>query len=565
MRTLDWVVMGGTILFIILYGIYKSRGAKDIRSYLLSDNNLKWWTIGLSIMATQASAITFLSTPGQAFNDGMRFVQFYFGVPVAMVLISMIAIPIYRKLNVFTAYEYLEQRFDLKTRTLGTILFLIGRSLAAGITIVAPAIILEVLLGWEIWITCFGIGILVMVYTVSGGSKAVAQTQQQQMAIILIGMIIAGVVMVLKLPSELSFGEALTIAGANNKLNVISLPSSVGNFFQDKYNLLSGLIAGSFLALSYFGTDQSQVQRYLGGKSVTEIRIGLLFNGIFKVPMQFGILFIGAMMFVFYQFEDAPMLFNESARAEILASDLKEDYLQAEENYTSLNQEGKLLWEEWSRSGNEGSMEKAIIRNDSAAQIKKQILANVAEKAPSINTKDQDRIFLTFVLDHLPIGLVGLLMAVIFSAAMSSTAAELNALASTTSIDIYKRMVKQDASDEHYLKMSKRFTLMWGIFAILFAITAGQYENLIEYVNILGSLFYGTILGLFVVAFFMKKINGSAVFIGALISETLVLAIFFLPKLFPDVLGILDIGYLWLNLIGCILVMLFSWIFQRVS
>lgn len=563
MNRLDWLVMGGTILFIILYGIYKSRGAKNIRSYLLSDNDLKWWTIGLSIMATQASAITFLSTPGQAFNDGMRFVQFYFGVPIAMVLISMVAIPIYRKLNVFTAYEYLEQRFDLKTRVLGTILFLIGRGLAAGITIVAPAIILETLLGWEIWITCVGIGVLVMLYTVSGGSKAVAQTQQQQMAIILVGMVVAGVLMVWKLPSQVSFGEALTIAGASEKLNVISLPSSVGNFFQDRYNLLSGLIAGSFLALSYFGTDQSQVQRYLGGKSVSEIRIGLLFNGIFKVPMQFGILFIGAMMFVFYQFQPTPLLFNESAREEILASSMKEDFLDAERSYEGLDQESQLLWTEWSKTNDPSVKAKAVESQEKAKKVKKIILKELKEKEPEINTKDQDRIFLTFVLNHLPIGLVGLLMAVIFSAAMSSTAAELNALASTTSIDIYKRMVKQEGSDEHYLNMSKGFTLMWGVFAILFAITAGQYENLIEYVNILGSLFYGTILGLFVVAFFMKKVNGNAVFWAAIIAEISILAIFFLPKIAPQTFGFLDIGYLWLNLIGCALVMLGAALLNR--
>ncbi len=555
MKTLDWIVMGSTILFIILYGILKSQGSKTIRSYLLSDNDLEWWTIGLSIMATQASAITFLSTPGQAFNDGMRFVQFYFGVPIAMVLISMVAIPIYRKLNVYTAYEYLEQRFDLKTRTLGTLLFLTGRSLAAGITIVAPAIILETILGWEIWITCLGIGMLVMVYTVSGGSKAVAKTQQQQMAIILLGMIIAAVLMVRGLPESVSFGEALTIAGSSGKLNVISFPSSVENFFEDRYNLLSGLIAGSFLALSYFGTDQSQVQRYLGGKSVTEIRIGLLFNGIFKVPMQFGILFIGAMLFVFYQFSPTPMFFNDALREDLLQSEIGEAYRSAEESYANLDEERRIYWMDWSKDGDEEAMDKALESSKKADEVRNEALAMIESHDKQFNTKDQDRVFLTFVLNHLPTGLIGLLMAVIFSAAMSSTAAELNALASTTSVDIYQRMVKKDGSDTHYFDRSRLFTFIWGVFAIIFAITAGQYENLIEYVNILGSLFYGTILGLFVVAFFMKNVGGTAVFWGAVIGEICIMAIFFLPKLSPDFFGFLEIGYLWLNLIGCLLVM----------
>ncbi|MEO0897532.1 MAG: sodium:solute symporter [Bacteroidota bacterium] len=555
MNTIDWLVMGGTILLIILYGLWKSRDTKGLKGYLLSNNDLKWWTIGLSIMATQASAITFLSTPGQAFNDGMRFVQFYFGVPIAMVLISMIAIPIYRNLNVFTAYEYLEKRFDLNTRILGTILFLIGRGLAAGITIVAPAIILETILGWEIWITCVAIGVLVMVYTVSGGTKAVAQTQQQQMAVILIGMVIAAVLMVNALPESVSLGKAMSIAAANGKMNVISLPKSFGDFFQDRYNLLSGLIAGSFLALSYFGTDQSQVQRYLGGKSVSEIRIGLLFNGIFKVPMQFGILFIGAMMFVFYQFAPTPMLFNAAERENIMNSEWAYDYRDAEEMYKSLDEDKSEAWLKWAETNEDQYKREALRLEEQGKKVRETALSQIKKVNPEANIKDQDRIFLNFVLGYLPVGLVGLLMAVIFSAAMSSTAAELNALASTSSVDIYKRLIKPEASDDHYLLVSRLLTLMWGIFAIIFAIIAGQYENLIEYVNILGSLFYGTILGLFVVAFFMKRIKGKAVFQAGILAEISVVAIYF-----SDV-----VGYLWLNMIGCLLVMLFSFLFQQLD
>ena len=568
MTTLDWLVMGGTITGIIAYGLLKSRGQSDLRGYFLSNNDQRWWTIGLSIMATQASAITFLSTPGQGYGDGMRFVQFYFGLPIAMVIISVVAIPIYRRLNVYTAYEYLEQRFDLKTRTLGALLFLLGRSLAAGITIVAPAIILETLLEWDLSWTCVGIGLLVMIYTVSGGTKAVSKTQQQQMAVILIGMVVAGVLMVARLPEAVSLGDAVALAGVSGRLNVITLPDSFGDFIQDRYNVLSGLVAGTFLALSYFGTDQSQVQRYLGGKSVSEIRVGLLFNGIFKVPMQFLILFMGVMLFVFYQFYPTPMFFNDREVKLIQASPMAAPYQTLAARYDSLDQAKAQVWLAWAQARDRDPAVARQAQKDAQALARQQqsvralSLELMKSRDPNANLKDQDRVFLNFVLNHLPIGLVGLLMAVIFSAAMSSTAAELNALASTTMVDIYQRMIRPEASDRHNLLVSRALTFGWGLLAIIFAITAGRFENLIEYVNILGSLFYGTILGLFVVAFFFRKIGGTATFIGALVAELLVMACFFLPLLFPETFHWLNIGYLWFNLIGAAVVVLVAMVIE---
>lgn len=573
MNTLDWLVLSGTIIFIVVYGIWKSRGLTDIKGYLLANQDQKWWTIGLSIMATQASAITFLSTPGQAFDDGMRFVQFYFGVPIAMVIIAAVIIPIYRRLNVYTAYEYLEGRFDLKTRSFAAILFLISRSLASGVTIVAPAIIFSTIMGWNLSLTCIGIGLIVMIYTVLGGTKAVSQTQQQQMAVILVGMFIAAIVMIFKLPPDVSFGDAVGLAGKMGKLNTLTMPDNFSDFIKDRYNILSGLIAGSFLALSYFGTDQSQVQRYLGGKSVAEIRIGLLFNGIFKVPMQFAILFVGAMMFVFYQFNSAPMFFNNQERTLIVESNYGEEYTELETEYAELSTTATQKAHDWvsaRHAGNESMMQSLNADLKALEAQKKEVRQkgidlieqNAGETDRIPDTNDLDRVFLTFVLTHLPTGLVGLLIAVILSAAMSSTSAELNALASTTVVDIYKRFDNKDRSDKHYLSASKGLTFMWGVIAIIFAIAAGQFENLIEYVNILGSLFYGTILGIFVVAFFFKKIGGTPTFIGAIIAETVVVAAFALPKIAPKTFT-WDIGFLWYNFIGCFIVVAMALILNR--
>lgn len=537
----------------------------------MGNRQLKWWTIGLSIMATQASAITFLSTPGQAYDDGMRFVQFYLGQPIAMVLIAIFAIPIYKRLNIYTAYEYLEQRFDLKTRSFGALLFLVSRGLAAGMTIYAPAIIMAVILGWSINLTCIAIGTVVIIYTVSGGTRAVSYTQQQQMVVILAGMFIAGVVMVWKFPPDISFTDALRVAGKMGKLNVITVPESVEAFDpKDRYNLFSGLIGGTFLALAYFGTDQSQVQRYLGGRSVAESRIGLLLNGMIKVPMQFLILLIGILMFVFYQFERPPIFFNTTETVNIHQSINAQAYRELERQYGDLHTEkqeairGMLAGIENEEEATIESNLSEILRLDQAAKdIREEGITMLEEQNPLLDKNDLDQVFLTFVMEHLPVGLVGLLIAVILSAAMSSTSAELNALATCTLIDVYKRRDEQLGvirTDAHYLNASRSFTLAWGVFAILFSLFADQLGNMIQAVNIIGSLFYGTILGMFVVGFFMKRIGGNAAFWGAVLAELLVIAFWILPERYPETFGTLDIGFLWFNLIGCLGVMIFAFV-----
>jgi SSS family transporter len=555
MTTIDWIVLFGTLFFIVGYGVWKTKGSKNIEGYLLGDKSLKWWTIGLSVMATQASAITFLSTPGQAFEDGMRFIQFYFGLPLAMVILSITAIPIYYRLKVYTAYEYLETRFDLKTRSLAAFLFLIQRGLGAGITIYAPAIILSTILGWTLTMTVLLIGILVIIYTVSGGSRAVSQTQKQQMAVMMGGMILAGIMVVHYLPEHVSFGDAVKVAGKMGKMNVVSL-----NFdLSDRYNIWSGLIGGMFLALSYFGTDQSQVARYLGGKSITESRLGLLFNGLLKVPMQFLILFIGVMVFVFYQFTMPPVFFNESAKqllydtpakdqVELLEKRHEEIYNQkksAVDNLIIAMRHGNTLAEEESIS----DINRAMAESNA---IKTEISGIVEEQLPGANPRDTDYVFITFVMENLPVGLVGLILAVIFSAAMSSSSSELNALSSTTTVDIYKRSIRKAGSERHYLNSSKLFTLMWGLFAIGFALFAARLENLIQAVNIIGSIFYGTILGIFLAAFYFKKIKSNAVFYAALAAQLVVLYCYFRT----------NIAFLLYNIIGCVLVITLGYIFE---
>ncbi|MDQ3535881.1 MAG: sodium:solute symporter, partial [Bacteroidota bacterium] len=465
MSTLDWVVLLGTLLFIVIYGVWKTRGTNNIEGYLLGNKNMKWWTIGLSIMATQASAITFLSTPGQAYEDGMRFVQFYFGLPIAMVIISITIIPIYYRLKVYTAYEYLESRFDLKTRSLAAFLFLIQRGLAAGITIYAPSIILSTILGWNLNFTIFFIGILVIIYTVSGGTKAVSVTHKQQMLVIFAGMFVAFFILISLLPDNISFNDAVGIAGKMNKLNVVDFSLD----FSDRYNFWSGLTGGLFLALSYFGTDQSQVQRYLSGKSITESRLGLMFNGILKIPMQFMILFIGAMVFVFYQFQKPPVFFNESAKAQVYNSEFAEELavLELQHEEVFLLKKNEIM-----------EMVAAIKADDEVAisvlservqkyqqdskDIKDQVASLVQKASPDAEIKDTDYVFITFVMNYLPHGIIGLLLAVIFSAAMSSTSSELNALASTSTIDLYKRSMVKNKEDSHYLQASKLITVLWG-------------------------------------------------------------------------------------------------------
>ncbi|MDX1909564.1 MAG: sodium:solute symporter [Bacteroidia bacterium] len=568
MSGLDWLVLIGSTLFIMLYGIWKTRHTRDLQGYMLSGSSMKWWVVCLSIMATQASAITFLSTPGQAYGDGMRFVQFYFGVPIAMVLISVVAIPIYRNLQVYTAYQYLESRFDLKTRVLTATLFLIGRGMAAGMTIYAPAIIMSSILGWDTYLTCIVVGVAVLAYTFFGGNAAVSQTQTQQMAIILIGMLVCGVVMVLKLPPDISFADAMSIAGRMNKLNAITTPSWEKFDIKDQYNLWSGLIGGTFLALSYFGTDQSQVQRYLGGKSTTQIRLGLLFNGILKVPMQFLILLIGVLMFVFYQFAPTPVFFNKAVYESVSEGPYQEPFAAAEAAHDQLMQLKQAQYREMLAALDAGD-EQAADRAEQALEtleaerlkVREQAVNIIRQHNPRADTKDQDRIFLSFVLDHLPHGLVGLLISVIIAAAMSSSAAELNSLSTTAVIDVYRRLIRTQADDKELLLASRGMTLMWGGIAIGFALIAGQFGNLIQAVNLVGSLFYGTILGIFVVAFFIRHVQGTAVFAGALLAEAVVVLCYVLP-LYGDSFKWLDIGFLWYNLIGCLAVCLFSLLIQ---
>ncbi|MBV6485157.1 MAG: hypothetical protein KFKLKKLM_01710 [Flavobacteriales bacterium] len=564
MSSIDWIVLLGTLLFIVIYGAWKTRGSQNLESYLKGDNEDKWWGIGISIMATQASAITFLSTPGQAYTDGMRFVQFYFGLPIAMIILSVTFVPIFYKLKVFTAYQFLEERFDLKTRSLTSILFLIQRGLAAGITIYAPAIILSSLLGWNLTITNIFIGLLVIVYTVSGGTKAVTQTQKQQMAVMMGGMLLAGVMVISMLPKDIGFGDALHVAGKMGKLNVVNFDFDLN----DRYNFWSGITAALFLFMSYFGTDQSQVQRYLSGKSVTESRLGLMMNGLLKVPMQFIILFIGVMVFVFYQFVQPPIFFNKVEKQKTEQSVYAAEFKTIENQYTAIfnekKQEIKKLVNAVNAENDAAVLEaksSVLALQDETNRLRDEAKKVIKKASPTAETNDKDYIFMTYVMDFLPIGMVGLLFAVMFSAAMSSTSSELNALASTTTIDLYQRSINKNATDTHYLKSSKWFTLVWGVLAIVFATYASLFENLIQAVNLLGSLFYGTILGIFIVAFYVKFIKGNAVFYGAILAELCVVYIHYLNEnaIAPP---FLTMGFLWYNIVGCGLVVLFGLLLQ---
>ena len=548
MSSIDWFVLIGTISFIVIYGVYKTRKFNTIKDHLKGGESANWLTVGLSVMATQASAITFLSTPGQAFDEGMGFVQFYFGLPLAIIVICMVFIPIYHKLKVYTAYEYLEQRFDRKTRTLASILFLVQRGLAAGITIFAPAIILSTILGWDLRILIFTIGTLVIIYTVSGGTKAVSITQKQQMFVIMSGMVIAFVIILNSLPENINFNNALKLAGIGGKMEIVDFSFDI----EKKYTFWSGITGGFFLALSYFGTDQSQVQRYLSGKSVKESQLGLMFNAVLKIPMQFFILLTGVMVFVFFQFNDTPINFNPQV-TNYLEEVQNEDYLIEKEKFISLRQEKKDLQLKYIQNNdplNAYSTDKKIAElHTQEREIRQKVKAITNEIAPSsVETNDLDYIFIFFILNYLPKGLIGLLLAVILSAAMSSTASELNALSTTTVIDLYKRNHIVKKSDNHYLNASKWFTVMWGVIAIIFASVGRLFENLIELVNLIGSLFYGTVLGIFIVAFFFKKIKGNQVFYAACLSQILIFFIY----------GFFEIGYLWLNFIGAIMTILFS-------
>lgn len=544
MNILDWIILGLTLTCIVVYGLWKNRKQNSIQDYIQGGKEARWWTVGLSVMATQASAITFLSTPGQAFMEGMGFVQFYFGLPLAMIVICMFFLPIYHRLNVYTAYEFLEQRFDLNTRTLAAILFLIQRGLAAGITIYAPAIILNVILGWPLNPLILSIGLVVIVYTLIGGTKAVNVTQKQQMTVIFLGLFVAFGAIIEQLPSGVGITDALRLAGVSDRLNVLDFSFDPKN----RYTFWSGITGGMFLALSYFGTDQSQVQRYLSGKSLKQSQLGLVMNGFLKVPMQFFILLIGVFVFVSYQYQGTPVHFHPQARTQLLQSSAANEFRLLEKEYDALQIQKKEA--ALSDTSPDKTQFKQLLLEES--KLRNQARKMVSEHT-SLEANDADYIFITFILKHLPTGIIGLLLAMIFSAAMSSTASELNALSATTLVDLYKRH-REGLTPKHYVKAAQLFTFIWGVIAILFALYGTLFENLIQLVNIIGSIFYGTILGIFLIGFFFKEIQGKAVFWGALCSEAIIIGIYW-----NDLLG-----FLWLNVFGALITILLALLLQFV-
>ncbi|MCO6494761.1 MAG: sodium:solute symporter [Bacteroidetes bacterium] len=551
MSWIDWSVLIFTLVLIVVAGIYKGRGQKDLKGYFLGDNSLSWYKVMFSVMATQASAITFLSAPGQAFTDGMRFVQYYLGLPLAMIAVSAILVPAYHRLKVITAYEFLEERFDVNVRVLTAFLFLLQRGLATGLTIYAPALVMSSLLGWNIYLTCAVMGLLVVIYTLSGGAKAVAQTQLHQMIVILAGMLFAGYMIFKLMPDDIGFMETLHLSGKTGKLNALVTKFDLN----DKYNLWSGLLGGFFLALSYFGTDQSQVGRYLAGKSIKESTQGLLMNAVVKIPMQFGILFIGVALYVFYIFSPQPIVFNNNLIDKIQKTPYASQYQEKSEQFEILEQQHQTAARTFLHLHNAGDEIGAKLEAEKLKQIeaeKQKIRVStkslIQEAIPTADTNDTNYIFLYFVLHNLPIGLIGLLIAVIFSASWSSTSSELNALSGIFVIDFYKRLFKRKESELHYVSISKIATAVWGVIAVLFAFLATQLNSLIEAVNLLGSLFYGTILGVFVTAFIARKLKPKAVLLSAIISELAVIALYNFEV----------VAFLWLNMIGCILVLLLA-------
>ncbi|MGO1520824.1 MAG: sodium:solute symporter [Sphingobacterium sp.] len=555
MSSIDWVVLICTLLAIVVYGIYKSKNVKTIDGYILSDRSLPWYTVGLSVMATQASAITFLSAPGLAYSSGMSFVQFYFGLPLAMIVLCVTFVPIFHRLKVYTAYEFLEKRFDVNTRVFTASLFLIQRGISTGITIFAPAIILSSILEIDLVLTTIGIGTLVVIYTVYGGTKAVSYTQLLQMSIIFGGLLLAGVLVVHLLPEHIGFSQALHIAGKSGKANAIDFNLDLNN----QYTVWTGLIGGFFLQLSYFGTDQSQVGRYLTGSSVKQSRLGLLMNGLLKVPLQFCILLIGILVFAYYQYNTPPLFFNQQVINELEQSDHAPAYRDIMNRHEEISQNKIAHINELTdalETKDQSKINQAQAQltefNDHDQELRQELIALIERNNPEADTNDNNYIFLRFIADTFPKGLIGLLIAIIFLASMGATASAINSLSSTTVIDIYKRFVRKGAGDAHYLRASRISTLCWGLFTILIALYANRLGNLLEAVNILGSLFYGTILGIFLVAFYLKRVGGRAVFCAAIISEIIIISIW----------SIDIIAFLWLNLIGCVLVVLISLILQ---
>ena len=563
MQLFDWIILVVTLLFIVIYGAWKTNGSKNVQDYILGSNETPWHVVGLSVMATQASAITFLSTPGQAYHDGMGFVQFYFGLPIAMVIVCVTFIPIYHKYKVYTAYEYLGKRFDLRTRSLAAILFLFQRGLGTGLTIYAPAIILSALLGWNINYLNIIIGVLVIIYTVTGGTKAVNVTQKQQMFIILLGMLITFFWILYYLPNDMNFSNAMHIAGANDKMKILNFSLDP----EEKYTFWSGITGGFFLALAYFGTDQSQVGRYLSGKSVKESQMGLLMNGLLKVPMQFFILLTGVMVFVFFQFNSVPLNFNPNNKIIVENSPYKKEYQNLEKKLDALSEDKKVInllyIEQLNQDYDNPILRKEMIAlSDKEKDLRDRAKAIISKADSNSETNDKDYVFFHFILNYLPKGLIGLLLAVIISAAMSSTASGLNALASTTTIDIYKRNLQVEKSEKHYLNASKLFTLFWGIVAILFACIGTLFENLIQLVNIIGSIFYGTVLGIFLVGIYSKRIQSDAIFYSAIFSQiTIFIIYYFAIYIYPS--GEEKLGYLWLNFIGALLTIFIAWLLER--
>ena len=552
MREVDWVVLIATLLFITIYGIAKNINNQTAESYVVGNRDMKWWAICISIMTTQASAVTFISTPGQGFEDGMRFVQFYFGLPIAMIVLSVFFVPLYYKMRVSTAYEFLETRFDLKTRTVTSLLFLTQRAMGAGLTIYAPAIVLSVLLGWDLKWTIVALSILTISYTTFGGYKAVAQTQQFQMLVIFLGLFLTFIILLNSLPDGIGLSQSLAIAGQTGKMNLVDFKVDLS----DRYNFWSGVIGGFFLFMSYFGTDQSQVGRYLSGASLRESRLGLLFNGILKIPMQFFILLLGVLVFVFYIYNKPPIHFNPVNIAIVEKSEEAPQWNKLKDEYNFLFYErqreyNNVLEHPEAKSEKIQSIEKTLglMRSNADSLIKK--------VDPNLDTNDKDYVFISYVLSYLPVGMVGLLIAVIFSSSMSSKASELNALASTTVVDLYKRSIRRNKDDKHYLRATKFATVLWGLLAMAFAMFCSLFENLIQAVNIVGSLFYGAVLGVFAVAFFFKKIGGTAVFWAAILSEVVILTLYLLGEK-----GIINIAFLWYNLIGCVLVIILGIILQ---
>ena len=556
MSSIDWIILGLVLAFIVLYGLAKTRNQSGVSDFVTGGNKASWWTIGLSVMATQASAITFLSTPGQAFHDGMGFVQFYFGLPIAMVIISLFFVPIYHRLKVFTAYAYLEDRFNVQTRTLTAVFFLIQRGLAAGITIFAPSIILSAVLGWDLVGLNILIGTLVVVYTVTGGTRAVNITQKQQMGVIFGGMFLAFLMLLNFLPLEVGLDEALTIAGAQDKMNILDFSFD----FDNRYTFWSGIIGGSFLALSYFGTDQSQVQRYLSGRTLRQSQMGLIMNGMLKVPMQFFILLIGVLVFVFYQFNTAPLNFNPTNERMVMDSPYASEYKVLDQEKDLLM--GQIQTLQLTYLDTEDPVQKDLLQKEISAlntrqlSLRKEARELILAADKDAETNDKDYVFIHFILTQLPVGLIGLLLAVILSAAMSSTASEINALGATTAVDLYQRH-RPGHSEKHYLKITRYFTLIWGVIAILVACTAPLFDNLIQLVNIIGSIFYGNILGVFLAAFFIRPIKGPSIFWAALINQAFVITLFVL-----DLFEVIKLPYLWLNVIGCVAVIIIAFIVQ---